>query len=66
MLSKETFLEACADSDVKLTRTHRKIIKDMSSDEWTYFVARLLLGAELLSLLDLFKDEPQLVKVVKE
>lgn len=64
LVSKEAFLEACADSDVKLTRKHRKVIKDMEHDEWRYFLARLLLGGKLIAVLDEFKDEPLLVKNV--
>ncbi len=64
LVSKEAFLEACADSNTKLSRPQRKIIKDMEHDEWRYFLARLLLGGELAAVLDEFKDEPLLVKNV--
>lgn len=65
MLSRQALIEACADSDVNLNWEYRQIIRNMTSDEWMYFVARLLLGAELLPLLDSFREKPQFVKVVE-
>lgn len=64
LVSKGSFLEACADSGIKLTRANRKIIKRLTSDEWGYVLARLLLGGNLTDILGEFKDEPILVKNV--